>query len=73
MMFKLEQIGETHTDETTNFKVVLDKPYTVSSFIDTVLKNTSDWGYIGLILLAKSGILRQETNVEVHLLTFFIP
>lgn len=37
MMFKLEQIGETHTDETTNFKVVLDKPYTVSSFIDTVL------------------------------------
>lgn len=31
MMFKLEQIGETHTDETTNFKVVLDKPYTVSS------------------------------------------
>ena len=48
MMFKLEQIGETHTDETTNFKVVLDKPYTVSSFIDTVLKNTSDWGYIGI-------------------------
>lgn len=38
MMFKLEQIGETHTDETTDFKVVLDKPYTVSSFIDTVLK-----------------------------------
>ena len=47
-MFKLEQIGNMHTDETADFKVVLDKQYTVSNFIDTVLKNTSDWGYIGV-------------------------
>lgn len=47
-MFKLKQIGKTHGDETADFKVVLDKPYTVSSFIDTVLKDTSEWGYIGI-------------------------
>lgn len=47
-MFKLKQIGKTHSDETTDFKVVLDKPYTVSSFIDMVLKDTSEWGYIGI-------------------------
>ncbi len=45
-MFKLSQNGPTRGDCTASYFVDLDKEYTVSEFIKTVLTRNDEWGYI---------------------------
>lgn len=46
-MFKLLKTGGPFGDETSNYKVIFDKKYTVKEFIDAVLANRSgEWGDI---------------------------
>lgn len=47
-MFKLSQNGPTRGDCTANYFVDLDKEYTVSEFIKTVLTRTDEWGRISI-------------------------
>lgn len=47
-MFELKQTGEERGDCTAPYAVILDKPYTVQDFVNTVLERTEDWGYIGI-------------------------
>lgn len=47
-MFKLEQNGRVRGDCTAPYRVELDKEYTVSEFVQTVLTIDREWGYIGI-------------------------
>ena len=47
-MFELKQAGKERGDSTAPYAITLDKQYTVREFIDTVLKRTDEWGYIGI-------------------------
>lgn len=45
-MFTLTQSTPTAGDCTAGYIVTLDKEYTLQEFIDAVLTNKSEWGYI---------------------------
>lgn len=48
-MFNLQQCGREGGDCTAPYKVILDRSYTVRTFIDAVLNGRStEWGYIGI-------------------------
>lgn len=47
-MFRLIHYAGPYSDETSSYSVALDKEYTVGEFIDAVLLNKSEWGYIGI-------------------------
>ena len=70
-MFKLEYIYGPFGDCTSDYKVRLDKPYTVSEFVQEVLSRDDEWGeiYIGNNLMAhayvcgyKHGVLTSEVD-----------
>ena len=45
-MFRLIISGPTRSDCTAPYDVVLDRAYTVAEFIETVLQQKDEWGYI---------------------------
>lgn len=47
-MFQLSKSGPERGDCTAPYSVTLDKEYTVRTFINEVLKNKKEWGYIGI-------------------------
>lgn len=47
-MFTLTQSTPTAGDCTAGYKVTLDKEYTLQEFIDAVLTNKGEWGYINV-------------------------
>ena len=47
-MIGFAQTGERHNDGTASYKIVLDREYNVQEFINEVLKNKKEWGYIGI-------------------------
>lgn len=47
-MLRLEQTGKIGGDCTAPYTVILDKSYTVKEFVIEVLKDRSEWGYIGI-------------------------
>lgn len=48
-MFKFIQTTGISSDCTSGYKIILDKEYTVKSFIETVLKERpKEWGYISI-------------------------
>lgn len=47
-MFKMSQAGRERGDCTAPYNVELDKEYTVNEFVQTVLTNEREWGYIGI-------------------------
>jgi hypothetical protein len=46
-MFKMYRAGQVRGDCTAPYDVELDKEYTVSEFVNTVLTR-KEWGYIGI-------------------------
>lgn len=48
-MFRLIQSTRTAGDSTAGYKVILDKEYTLREFIDAVLTNKDEWGYIRVV------------------------
>ena len=42
------QLLKTYSDSTSDFKVTLTKEYTVKKFVNEILTNKGDWGYIGI-------------------------
>ena len=70
-MFRLEYIYGPFGDCTSDYKVRLDKPYTVSEFVQEVLSRDDEWGniYIGNNLMTcvyvcgyKHGVLTSEVD-----------
>ncbi|MCD8435849.1 hypothetical protein LNJ03_11150 [Tenacibaculum dicentrarchi] len=59
-MFKLERNTKIFGDETAGYKVMLDKGYTVETFIKEVLTRKNEWGYIGV----DSGAIFGSPNCE---------
>ena len=47
-MIKLRQNTPTAGDCTAGYEVTMDKTYYVKEFIDEVLSNKGEWGYIGI-------------------------
>lgn len=47
-MFKLTQLRPEGTDCTAPYSVELNGDYTVASFVQDVLKDKTEWGYIGI-------------------------
>lgn len=47
-MFQIKQCGPERGDCTAPYEVNLDKEYLVREFIEEVLKNKREWGYIGI-------------------------
>jgi len=47
-MFRLSQVGPVAADSTATYEVILDKEYTVRTFIKEVRKRKGDWGYVGI-------------------------
>lgn len=47
-MFRLKRKNMLEDGFMTSFRVVFEKEYTVEKFIQAVLTNTRDWGYIGI-------------------------
>lgn len=47
-MFTLTQSTPTAGDCTAGYRVDLDKDYTLQEFIDAVLSNKGEWGYINV-------------------------
>ena len=47
-MFSLFRAGPERSDCTAKYRVILDKEYTVRTFIKEVLKRKEEWGYIGI-------------------------
>ena len=47
-MIKLKQNTRTFGDETAGYAVELTKKYTVKEFVNEVLENDREWGYIGI-------------------------
>lgn len=47
-MIKLTQCTPTGGDCTAGYSVKMDKEYTVKEFVDEILKNANEWGYIGI-------------------------
>lgn len=47
-MFRLKRKNMLEDGCMTSFRVVFEKEYTVEKFIQAVLTNTRDWGYIGI-------------------------
>lgn len=47
-MFKLNRFTSIGGDETAGYDVILDKEYSVSDFIKTVVDIKSEWGYISI-------------------------
>lgn len=47
-MFKLNRVTCIGGDETAGYDVILDKEYSVSDFIKTVVGIKSEWGYISV-------------------------
>lgn len=49
-MFDLQMYGEIGSDETARYTVILEKEYTVRTFIETVLKErANEWGIIKIL------------------------
>ena len=47
-MIKLKQNTRTFGDETAGYAVELTKEYTVQEFVNEVVSNKREWGYIGI-------------------------
>jgi len=47
-MIKLIQNTKTFGDETAGYSVELTKDYTVKEFVDEVVSDKKEWGYIGI-------------------------
>ena len=47
-MIKLKQNTRTFSDETAGYAVELTKEYTLREFVDEIVGNDRDWGYIGI-------------------------
>ena len=47
-MIKLKQCTETFGDCTAGYEVTLTKKYFVKEFVDEVVSNEREWGYIGI-------------------------
>lgn len=47
-MFRLIQSGPVGADSTAKYEVILDKEYTVRTFIKEVRTRKEEWGYIGI-------------------------
>ena len=45
-MFRLVKTGGPFGDSTYNYNVVTDKLYTVKEFINEILMNKKEWGYV---------------------------
>lgn len=48
-MIKLKQNTETFGDETAGYTVELTKQYTLLEFINEVVSDEREWGYIGIL------------------------
>lgn len=47
-MIELKQITRTFGDGTAGYEVTTDRRYTVKEFINEVISNKNEWGYIGI-------------------------
>lgn len=47
-MFILKRSSRIYGDECCDYNVIFDKQYTLEEFINSVLSNKREWGYIGI-------------------------
>ena len=47
-MIELKQITRTFRDGRAGYEVTIDRKYTVKEFINEVISNKNEWGYIGI-------------------------
>ena len=47
-LFRWVHTGGPYGDETSTYDVFLERPCTVREFVEEVLRNDREWGYIGI-------------------------
>ncbi len=63
-MIKLEQCTKTFGDCTAGYKVTLTKEYTVGEFVNEVVSNEKEWGYVGIKKEGDPWFSRGNPNCE---------